>query len=55
MSYSRVQFFTQESLLSCLDIIHFELRSITLMATKVKVILWRFVVLAWMRDTIDLV
>jgi hypothetical protein len=47
--------FTQESLMSCSDIVHFELRSITPMATKVNVILWSFVVLAWMRDTIDLV
>ena len=36
-------------------ILHFKLRSVTYVATKVHVILQSFVVLTWMRDTIDLV
>ena len=35
--------------------VHSKLRSITLEATKVHVILRIFVVLTWMRDTIELV
>ena len=35
--------------------IYSKLRSITSVATKVHVILQSFVVLAWMRDTIELV
>ena len=34
--------------------IHFKLRSITSVTTKVCVILWSFVVLTWMCDTIEL-
>ena len=35
--------------------VHSKLCSITHVATKVHVILWSFVVLTWMRDTIELV
>ena len=34
--------------------IHSKLHSIIHVATKVQVILWRFVVLTWMQDTIEL-
>ena len=34
---------------------HSKLRSITHAATKVHVLLWSFVVLTWMHDTIELV
>ena len=34
--------------------VHSKLRSITPVATKVHVVLRSFVVLAWMRDTIEL-
>ena len=36
-------------------LIHSKLRSITLVATNVHVILWNFVVLTWMSDTVELV
>jgi hypothetical protein len=35
--------------------LHSKLRSITPLATKVHVKLWSFVVLTWMRNTIELV
>ena len=41
--------------LSVFSLLHSKLRSITPMATKVHVILRSFVVLTWMRDTIELV
>ena len=37
------------------DHVHSKLHSITYVATKTHVILWSFVVLTWMRDTIELV
>ena len=36
-------------------LVHTKFRSITLVATQVHVILWSFVVLIWMCDTIGLV
>ena len=41
--------------LGLLHLVHFKLCIITPMATKVHVILWIFVVLTWMGDTIELV
>ena len=37
------------------DLIHYKFRSITHVATKAHVILRGFVMLTWMRDTIELV
>ena len=37
------------------SMIHSKFRSITHVAIKVHVILWSFVVVTWMRDTIELV
>jgi hypothetical protein len=57
MMYSHVAFdLIMCWFLVCLPYVtHFKLRIITLVATKVQVILWSFVVLTWMHDTIELV
>jgi hypothetical protein len=54
-SHSKSLQFSQIFEASNVDNIHSKLRSITLVATKVHMILRRFVVLTWMRDTIELV